>query len=414
MTKADVEILRPLVDRALELATDPQQARKKELWARHQALQPTAKIPISVTYEGIPAQEWDLVFGPNHLRCSDPLAQQLEFDLKRRIWVAEKVGDDHIFWPFCWVSAVTEARREWGVPLEWRVPAQELGAKQIIAPFADGIDLSRLTTPEIVVNEEAARAKMARAEELLQGWLRVQILYPHLGYAPFDTAVRMRGMEKLLYDVYDQPQAVHGLMDHITAALEAHHRQREAKGWINCVADRHYQALFSPWRVHASYLPPDHGQRPPRLADEWAYVTDQTSTGLGPAMYAEFVNRYHIRLASSFTNQTVYYHGCETLDQKMVIIKRLPNLRRIHVSPWSSVAKAVEVFQGRAVMEVHAHPGKVMISSTPQEMRAELRGLIEASQGMPLDLNLSDIHSLNGKPGTLAIWTRVAQELSWR
>ena len=78
----DRDILRPLVDRVLELAADPDQDRKKELWSRHQALRPTDKIPVCVTYEGIPVSQWDLVFGANHLCCNDPLARGVEFDLK--------------------------------------------------------------------------------------------------------------------------------------------------------------------------------------------------------------------------------------------------------------------------------------------------------------------------------------------
>jgi hypothetical protein len=130
-------------------------------------------------------------------------------------------------------------------------------------------------------------------------------------------------------------------------------------------------------------------------------------------MYADFINRYHRRLASFFVNATVYYHGCENLDQKVETIAELPHLRRFHVSPYSSVARAVEVLQGEAVMEVHAHPGRVLMAGTPEAMRDELVELIAAAQGQPMDLNLSDIHSIDGRPETLSTWTRIAQELAW-
>jgi uroporphyrinogen-III decarboxylase len=246
--------------------------------------------------------------------------------------------------------------------------------------------------------------------------MQPQLLYPSLGHRAFDYAVQMRGMDRLLMDVIDQPETVQQLLEFITSAVEQSHRQREAKGWINCSPDPsgRYQAVSSPWRVNASFLAPDFFQRKPCLADEWAYVTDQTSAGLGPAQYAEFISPYHMRLASFSTQQTVYYHGCETLDGKFPLIAKLPNLRRVHVSPWSSVRRAVEVFQGRVAMEVHAHPGNVFFAFTPEQMRQEIEGLVEGAQGMPMDLNLSDVHSLNGKPEILRTWTQIAQELSWR
>ena len=79
MNRSDMNALRPLVERVLALAHEPDQERRKELWARHQALQPTPKIPVCVTYEGIPAPQWDLMFGEGHLKCLDPLARGLEF-----------------------------------------------------------------------------------------------------------------------------------------------------------------------------------------------------------------------------------------------------------------------------------------------------------------------------------------------
>ena len=116
-------------------------------------------------------------------------------------------------------------------------------------------------------------------------------------------------------------------------------------------------------------------------------------------MYAEFVHPYNCRVAELHSNDTVYYHGCECLDKKLDIIATLPYLRRFHVSPWSSVAAAVEKFKGSVDMEVHAHPGKVFFGFTADDMRNELAERVAQAQGLPLDLNLSDIHRHQRKPG---------------
>jgi len=62
-------------------------------------------------------------------------------------------------------------------------------------------------------------------------------------------------------------------------------------------------------------------------------------------------------------------------------------------------------------LEVHCHPGKVLLSFTPEQMRAELRERVAECQDGRLDLNLSDIHSINGNPETLRIWAEMAQEV---
>jgi len=407
----DIEFLKPLVSRIVEFAARPSEAGKKELWARHNALLPTDKIPVTVTYEGIPSPQWELMLGPDHMRATDPLARDIEWDLKRRIWAAEHIADDHIVWPALFISAVVKKAAGWGVPLEWKSTGDELGAKSIVAPFADGIDTKRVAFRDFEIDERETRLRVEKARQLTGGALAVHVIWPSLGHSPFEVATEMRGMEALLLDTLDAPQAVDRLMDAVTGAYEAHHARRERKGWLNVfpMDDGAYIAA-NIWRVHAWYARKTERPFRPMLEDEWAYVSAQSAAGLGPAAFERFVHRFNSRLALLFTKKTVYYHGCERLDHKLHVLQTLPNLRRLHVSPWSSVAAAREEFQGKVALEVHAHPGKVFFTMTPDDMRREIRALIDAAEGVPMDLNLSDINSVNGNPETLTTWSRIAQE----
>jgi len=411
----DAEILKPLVEKVLELAARPEQEARKELWARHNALQPTGKVPVCVSFEGIPGPQWELMFGADHLRCSGELARGLEFDLKKRVWMAGNVPDDHVVWPAVLVAVGRQADYDWGVPLGWHDSGDALGAKGYDPPFADGIDLQRLRAPRSDFAAAAAGARLAQAAELLGGKLAVRARYETLGESPFDLAVAMRGMDRIFMDVYDAPELLRALMDFITGAIVADHRRREQQGWLNAPADPSGRYQMIPMMRHvAGFLAPGFAGRRPELADEWPYVSAQTSSGLGPEQYAEFVHPYNARIAELFTRRTVYYHGCECLDGKLAVIAALPNLRRHHVSPWSSVAAAAEQYRGTVNLEVHAHPGRVFFGAAREGMRRELEGLVAAAAGHPLSLNLSDIHSVNGDPGTLRVWAEEAQRAAGR
>ena len=411
----DPEILKPLVEKTLELAARPEEAARKELWARHNALQPADKIPVCVSFEGIPGPQWDLMLGAGHLRCSGGLAREIEFYLKRRVWAAQNVPDDHVVWPAVLLLVGRQADYDWGVPLSWHDSGNALGAKGYDPPFADGIELKRLRAPRSEFDAAAAETRLAEAAELVGGKLTILPRYETLGESPFDLAVRMRGMDRIFMDVYDAPELVHGLMDFITGAIIADHRRRQDRGWINAPADTSGRYQMIPMMRHlAGFLAPDFAGRKPRLSDEWPYVSAQTSSGLGPEQYAEFVHRYNSRIAGLFTAKTVYYHGCECLDQKLPVISTLPNLRRHHVSPWSSVRLAAEHYRGAVVLEVHAHPGKVFFGATRQGMRKQLETLVSAAAGHPMNLNLSDIHSVNGNPDTLRVWAEEAQRVARR
>ncbi len=412
--KSDQAILRPLVDRLLVLAARPGEAEKKALWADHQALRPVPKIPVCVYYEGIPGPQWRFMFGEDFLRCQAPLARSIEFDLRRSIWMAENVPDDHIVWPSIIISAPCVETRGWGVAIGWERPDDELGAKSYKAPFADGIDVKRLTAPRFDFDSAAVSAAIDLARELTGGRLIVFAQYRKMGHAPFDTATAMRGMQDLLMDTIAAPDEVAALMDFLTTAEVAYDKRREAHGWLNIFPEDEGQYQRVGFRVHCAHLAADFAQRGPRLEDEWAYLSAQTSAGLGLAQYAAFVHPYTTREAELFTGSTVYYHGCECLDEKLEVLAELPNLRRFHVSPWSSIEKARDRFQGRVVLEVHDHPGKVFFGASEDDIRRGLRKLIEQADGHPMDFNISDIHSFDGRPELLTAWARIAQEEATR
>jgi len=414
----DKQIIAPLVNEILALANDKKQEYKKKLWAGHQALKKTDKIPVCVYYEGIPDTHWKLMLGANFLKCKDRFARGLESGLRKRLWIANNVPDDHIVWPELTVSAMYKTPISWGVDLKWEGSEHsedtDLEAKRIIAIFGDGIDVSKLNFTDQVVDNDATNTRKEQAADLVDNRLSVNVNYASTGFIPFDLAVRMCGIENMLYNVIDAPDKVHALMDYITSAFEKNHINRNTTGAINCRPDRTGAYAINNMRVHSAYLAPDFKDRKPNLTDEWVYISAQTSSGLSPTMYNEFVHQYNCRLAKYFTNKTVYYHGCECLDKKVDIISTLPNLRRFHVSPWSTVKVAAEKFGDKVVLETHAHPGKVFFGYTKDDMKKEVQAIVDTAGTTNIDINLSDIHSINNNPQLLIQWAEAAQEVSNR
>jgi hypothetical protein len=441
----DRRALEQLVDGLLALAALPVQEERRRLWADHQALRPVPRIPVSVTWEGMPDPPWDVILGGGP-SCRGALARTIERDLRRRLWAAGNIPDDHIVWPSVTVPAVEASAHGWGVPLAWEGSRpgvdDPLEARRILPPFTERIDLAKVRFRDVEVDGPATRGREEEAAELTGGRLAVRVRWPDLGHSPFDIAARMCGIENLLVWCLQEPGAVAGLMTALTDGLLAHHARRGREGRINCLRAGEYVEIglrVHCWRPDAHPLGGSHAQRDgspcarppsavhglgrpdppidataPSLADEWAYVSAQTASGLGPDLYERLVQPASERLAAPFARRTVYYHGCECLDAKAPIIARLPNLRRFHVSPWSSVAAAVRTFGSSVVLEVHAHPGEVFFGASRADMRRSLDRLVDEAEGARIDLNLSDIHSVNGRPELLGVWADEAREAGAR
>ena len=74
-----------------------------------------------------------------------------------------------------------------------------------------------------------------------------------------------------------------------------------------------------------------------RPVDQWGHATTQIFSEVSPAMHEEFAIRYESRWLANFGHN---YDGCcEPLHKRIKIIKRLPNLRRVSVSPRSAALR---------------------------------------------------------------------------
>jgi hypothetical protein len=130
-------------------------------------------------------------------------------------------------------------------------------------------------------------------------------------------------------------------------------------------------------------------------------------------MYEEFVQPYHERLAQVVSKDRIYYHGCEDLTKKLSIIRKLPNLRRFHISPWTDVEAAVDELGRDFVMEVVGHPDTLHVQ-TETEMRDWLERTMEIAGDSIFDLNLGEIETVFGDPSVLRRWAEIAQDVAER
>jgi len=259
-------------------------------------------------------------------------------------------------------------------------------------------DLDRLHRPPYEEDTQAKRALEEKARELISDLLPVKFHTDELHFGPFEWAVRMRGMDNLLYDVYDRPEFVHRLMDFLTDGMVAYHRAREAAGAVEVEAS---------WGFHM-YYDDAPAVMEHRLKGCWAYVHAQSAASFSPKMYAEFIQPYNARMASLFGK--IYYHGCEDLSQKCTIIKDLPNLRLFHVGPWTPVEPVVACLGPRFALEVHSHPTNVLFSFSLEEIRKEVKERHGAVQGVPHVLKLCDVETVGDQGDRLRLWAELARE----
>lgn len=395
--------IRKLVEEVSECFNNVGNTQKIEMWKKHNNLVKCEKVPINVhLFSGEYTNVWRELIPINSIESTDSVERHIEVQLLQKLFKYKVIKDDDILLPTIWIKPIlkNDSQSLFGVHIEKEVSDFEAGSYRINSVINSIEDINRLRYPEFAVDHHATKELFNSVTEAVDGKLPVKIQSDELGASPFDTVSKLRGVNELMFNFIDDPALVHELMNFITDGYIHYHKQREEYGYIEPEETWGF-------RVHSDYLPISTDSF--TLKHCWSYISAQTSGIISPEMYREFIHPCHKKLAAIFGK--VYYHGCEDLTQKIDTIKELPGLRRFHISPWTNLEAAVEKLNRDFVLEVHVHPSDTLFTYSENDIRRDIKRILDIAGGCIIDINLSDIETVNNHPEKLIQWARFAKDV---
>jgi hypothetical protein len=138
-------------------------------------------------------------------------------------------------------------------------------------------------------------------------------------------------------------------------------------------------------------------------------LESQETVGVSPELFAEFIYPYQRDIAARFGS--LYYGCCEPVHTRWHVLKELPNLQRISVSPWCDQRFMGEAL-GRDVV-FSRKPNPTLISTATFDegaIQADLRETLAAARGCRLEIIMKDVHELAGEPRRAARWVELARQ----
>ncbi len=139
----------------------------------------------------------------------------------------------------------------------------------------------------------------------------------------------------------------------------------------------------------------------------------QIFSTVSAAMHQEFELDYAREWYSRFG--LVYYGCCEPLDGKMDIVRKIPNLRKISMSPWVDTDAAAERVGGDFVFSRKPSPAFLAPDTWhPDQVEDDLRHTAErcAVHGCPVEFILKDISTVRYEPQRLWEWADIAMRVA--
>ena len=411
VNEKDRHILRELARQVAQIAALPVQRETISLWKALNSLKP---IRPMVMIDQIPWHEMD-VDGELALQTEGDFCRGAETSLRETLYRWKHMRADMAVEPVMDIGKVIRSSG-FGIETVERVAVSDPKSGVVGHYYFDQLktdeDVEKIRKPEITVDEKATAQAQETAHEIFDGILAVRMQgWLPAEFAPWDLIAMWRGAQNILYDLADRPEFTHRIMSRLTDAHLTMLDQLEQKGLLGCG-----QSTIHCSGAYTDELPaPGFNPRVPRAKDLWTYGMAQIFSTVSPAMHQEFELDYAVRWYARFG--LVYYGCCDPLHDKIDIIKKIPHLRKISMSPWVDVEKGAERIGRNFVFSRKPSPALLAGDSwEPRAVGRDLRDTLDRCErhGCPVEFILKDISTVRYQPHRLWEWADIAMGLARR
>ena len=381
--------------------------RYQDNWRLHRAVNDRNMIRPVVLVDELPWHEMDFD-GSLAPRCDDPVLRDVEIHLRRMVYRHKHFPADMVVPPFLPVYKVI---RDSGVGLEVEENTLSVDDRNHIISheyhdvLADEAVLDTLHPPRVEYDHEATMRAFQRVGDALGDILPIRLSGVGGFYCTvWDWISRLRGVEALLIDLTDRPEYTHRMCALLFSFEEARLRQYEALGLLDS-----WPTSLHCTAAAVSDLP---GSAAPTRKDIWGRGAAQIFASVSPAMHEDFDIAYQMNGIG--TCGLSYYGCCEPLDGKLPVVEKLPNLRKIGLTPWANARVLAEGVGGRFVVSAKPNPASVAVPNLDRDvLRKEIGVILGACRdfGCSCDLTLKDISTCAGNPENIFNWEKTVMEM---
>jgi hypothetical protein len=407
LTPQERDMLRVLASQVAEVAALPVQQETIALWKALNGLKPVRPM---VAIDQVCWHEVD-VDGELALQTESPFARTLETRLRRILYAWRHMRADMVVEPTITIPKVIRSTGLGIEIVEQRAvtdPNNDIVGHFYVDQLKTDEDVLKIHTPELELDEKATAEAEEAAHAVFDGLLAVQMQGMLPTFAVWDVIVQWRGAQNVIYDLADRPAFIHKIMARLTEAYLGMLDQLEEKGLLG-----YAQSTIHCSGAYTDELPaPGFDPRRPRARDLWTCGMAQIFSTVSPAMHQEFEMDYAVRWYERFG--LVYYGCCEPLHKKIDLVKRIPHVRKVSMSPWVDVEQGAQRIGKDLVFSRKPSPAYLAGPTWDAEaVRQDLQDTQEccARHGCPVEFILKDISTVCYQPQRLWAWADVARRV---
>lgn len=400
----DRDTLRALAARYMEHALSDQNNEKRRLWY---ALNEMRMQKPMITIDQIPWHEL-AVDDFLTLTVQDPYFLQIEATLRREIYKWEHMPADMVLNPYIIIPRPV-VNTGYGIVHHCSPHESEHSVHSVLYEdqFDDMEDVMKIQVPQVSLDHAAEVEIWDTAKWIFDGvapirWGGVMI---HTGL--WDFVSQWKGVENCYIDFLDRPELIHAIMERVTNCCIAQIEQVNKLRVYDVVGNYCHCSYTFNKNLPSASCDPDHAT----THDGWTWTMAQLFTSVSPEINKEFEVPYISRILEHFGS--VYYGCCERLDDRLDVISKMPNIRKVSCSPWSDREHFAACLPKEYIMSNKPNPSYLAGSTFDEEVvRKDLRRTIAAAKanGLGLEFLMKDISTIRNDPQRLWRWSEIALE----
>lgn len=412
VSEKDKQILRELGEKIADIGSLSTQQKQRQMWSQLNRLEDTKPM---VWIDEVCWSEMD-VDGELKLQTSSPFCQRIESELRQTIYQWKHMQCDMVVDPIVY-SPLVVTNTGIGISIEEDIIKKEedslVASHHYHVQIRGEEDIEKINILEITHNEKKSEENYQAYRDIFDGILTVEKLgIPGFWFAPWDDIIRLTGVQEALLDLAMRPKYIHKLVDRLVYAY-LHGLEQYEK--LNLLAlNNNNTRIGSGGYGYTDELPQsDYDHNHIRTSDIWGSAAAQIFVGVSPEMHEEFALKYEKRWLERFG--LTYYGCCEPLHKKIHILRSIPNLRKISISPWADINEAASQILNDYVISLKPSPAIFATGKwNPERVREELETKLKIAKqyNCKVEIIMKDISTVRHEPQRLWEWARIATEIA--
>lgn len=411
LSQHDKDILKDLGYRIARISSDPQNQINAKNWT---LLNDKKSVKPMVWINEVPWHEMNYN-DELTLCCEHPWAKNLEDELKKTIYQWNHFRGDMVVNPYISCPLAIHST-DFGIVEDVDIAKtdeeNDIYSRHYHIQISEPEDIEKIQMPKITHFEKATEYSYQAMQDVFDGILPVKkVGQTHIWYTPWDFLIRWWGVQEAIIDLVMRPDMVHDIYEKMVQAWMTELDQFEEMNLLSL--DCNNTRVGSGGYGYTTELPGDDFDPNHVLAKNmWGCSNAQIFSTVSPEMHWEFAVEHDLKWLKRFG--LTYYGCCEPLDQKIDMLRRIPNLRKISISPWNDSKKIIDAIGSDYVMSRKPSPAVVAWDTfNLEQAEKELREFMELTDpSQHIELIFKDISTVRRNPQRLWQWSEMASRVA--